>query len=201
MDVFSGFGDFASLRAIGFLLLVAIAQYALMAVLLLVFAGGVIDWYMTVMQASAAGTPPTAMTSLPDGMGLAVVVLVVLGLLMYAVQAVGLCQIALRGRGVFGAVADGVAGAFKNLLPLFMLLLAMIVAMVVVVLGVLLLGLLVGVLAKIAGAWLAIVLAVPLYIAALLVAYVITFGLMYYVWRDVCGEGPGPVAMDEALTA
>ena len=47
-------------------------------------------------------------------------------------------------------------------------------------------------LAKIAGVWLAVVLGVPLYIAALLAMYVVMFGVMYSLWRDVIGDGEAP---------
>lgn len=200
-DVFGGFGAGVGLRTIGLLLLVAVVQNLLMGALLWMFAGDAVAWYMDVMQASAAGAPPPVAAGLPDGFGLAMALMMVVGMLFYAVQAIGLCQIALRGRGVFGALADGIAGTAKNLLPLLVLAIVLVVAVVALGVVAVLLGMLVGVLGKLVGMWLAVVLAVPLYIAAMLVLYTVMFGLMYYLWRDVCGDGSGPAPAGDALTA
>jgi hypothetical protein len=47
----------------------------------------------------------------------------------------------------------------------------------------------IGLIGKAVGMWLAMLLAIPLYVAALLVMYVVMFGVMYFMWRDVCGDG------------
>lgn len=200
LDVFGGFGDLAtSLRTIGLVVVLAIVQNVLLVGLLAVFASGVVGWYAQVMQASMAGAPPP-MAALPEGLGIATLLAVVIGVVMYGVQAIGLCQIALRDRGILPALGDGFAGAFKNLLPLLVFTIAVVVAMVVVGVVVLLLAMLVGVLAKIAGAWLAVVLGVPLYLLGVLAMYVVMLGAMYHLWRDVCGDDV-VAAPGEALTA
>ncbi|QOD91170.1 hypothetical protein H2514_00285 [Lysobacter sp. CW239] len=203
LGVFAGFGDLAaSLRTIGFFVLLAIVQNLLLLGLLSVLASDVIGWYVQAMQASMAGGAPPELTSLPNGLGIASVLMLVIGLVFYGVQAVGLCQIALRGRGVFGAMADGFAGAVKNLLPLLVFVLACLVAMVVLAIAVFLLAMLIGLIGKFVGVWLAIVLAVPLYFAAMLAMYAVMFGAMYHLWRDVCDGGSRDEAvMAEALTA
>ena len=132
------------------------------------------------------------MTSLPDGFGIAFIVVLVISLFGYAVQAIGLGQIALRRSSVGSALADGVSGAAKNLLPLLVLALVVVVACIVLALAIGLLAMLIGVLAKIAGVWLAVVLGVPLYIAAVVAMYVVMFGVMYSLWRDVSGDGEAP---------
>ena len=201
LDVFAGFGDLAtSLRTIGLLVVLGIIQNVLLFGLLAVFAGGVIDWYAQVLQASMAGAPPP-MAALPEGLGIATLLMVVIGVVMYGVQAIGLCQIALRDRGILAALGDGFAGAFKNLLPLLVFTIAAIVAMLLVGVVVLLLATLVGVLAKIAGAWLAVVLGVPLYLLGMLAMYVVMLGAMYHLWRDVCGGSDAVAAPGDALTA
>lgn len=198
-EVFAGFGDLAtSLRTFGFVVLLAIVQNLLLFGLLAVFAGGVVDWYMQVMEASAGGAAP-AITALPDGFGIAGLVMALVGVVFFAIQAIGLCQIALRGRGVAGALGDGIVGAFKNLLPLLVFTAACIVAMVVAGIVLFLLALLVGVMAKLAGAWLAVVLGIPLYLLVLLGVYVVMFGAMYHLWRDVCGSDGVIEAPAEAL--
>ncbi|MGV8941114.1 MAG: hypothetical protein ACOH1P_06160 [Lysobacter sp.] len=202
LGVFAGFGDLpTSLRTIGFFLLLAIVQNLLLLGLLSVLAGDVIGWYAQVMQASMVGAAPAELASLPNGLGIASVLMLVVGLVFYGVQAVALCQIVLRGRGVFGALADGFVGAVKNLLPLLVFMVAGLVAMLVLAIVVLLLAMLIGLLGKFVGVWLAIVLAVPLYLAAMLAIYVVMFGVMYHLWRDVCDGGGDEAVMAEALTA
>jgi len=202
-DVFGGFGDTTgSLRIIGFVLLLALLQNLLLVLMLSVFAGDVVTWYAQTMQSGLAGTQAAPQAAvLPDGIGIAAALMFVIILPMYAVQSIGLGQIALRGRGVFGALADGAAGAVKNVAPLLLFALACVIAVVVLSLGLMLVALLVGVLAKLAGAWLAFALGIPLYIGLLLAIYVVMFGVMYHLWRDVCGDGDVVELPAGALTA
>lgn len=201
-DVFRAFSETGvAWRMFGFMVVLTVIQYALMIGVLMVVAAEAISWYMQMMQAAASGTPP-AITGLPDGIGLAYAVMVVIGLAFYAVQSIGLGQIALHGRRVFPALADGFAGAVKNVLPLLMLLVAFVLLFVVAMVVVFLLAMLFAMLSKVAF-WLVVVLAVPLYLAALLAIVVISFGVMYALWRDVCGDGGDDVAEApaDALTA
>lgn len=192
-DVFAAFRDTGtSLRAIGFVVLLAIVQNVLIVALVGLLAKGVGSWYLQNMQASVAGAAQAPMTSLPDGFGIAFIVVLVISLFGYAVQAIGLGQIALRRSSVGSALADGVSGAAKNLLPLLVLAVVVVAACIVLALGIALLAMLIGVLAKIAGVWLAVVLGVPLYIAAVVAMYVVMFGVMYSLWRDVSGDGEAP---------
>lgn len=205
LDVFSGFGDVTtSLRAIGLLLLLAIVQNLILGAILMTFAGGFLQWYMQLIQASmaGAGTDPALLAQLPAGMGIASVAMLLTGLVFFGVQSISLCQVALRGRGVFSALGDGFVGAFKNLLPLLMFVIACLVAAVLLVIALVLLALVIGLLAKLAGAWLAVVLAIPLYILGTLAVYVVMFGAMYHLWRDVCDgaeSGSGPVAAEAVI--
>ncbi len=199
-DVFAGFGDFAtSLRTIGLMVMLAVLQNVILIAVLMTFAGGFVQWYLQMLQSSmAGGGDPAMLDQLPAGMGIASVAMLVVGLVSYGVQAIALGQVVLRGRGVFSALGD--VGTFKNLLPLLVFVIAAIVAMILVSIAVLLLAMLIGVLAKFAGAWLAVVLAIPLYVAGMLAMYVVMFGAMYHLWRDVCGGGAAavtaPVATD-----
>lgn len=189
LDVFSGFGDFsASLRTIGLMLLLTIAQYVIIGIVLVTFAGGFLSWYMQVMQASMAGGVPD-MTTLPTGMGIVTLTTMVLGLVFYGIQAIALGQIILRRRGLLSALGDGVIGALKNLLPLLVFVIACIVGMILLLIAVFIVVLVVGMLAKFVSVWLGVALAVPLYIAFVLTMFVVGFGAMYHLWRDVCGDG------------
>lgn len=71
---------------------------------------------MQVLTAQASHLPPP--TALPDGFGITIALFMLLGLLMTGFYAISLGQVALRQRGVFGAIGDGVFGVLKNLLPL-----------------------------------------------------------------------------------
>ncbi|RZA20354.1 MAG: hypothetical protein EOP93_06140 [Lysobacteraceae bacterium] len=191
VDVFAGFTDMAaSGRAIGFMLLLTIAQYVLIIGLVSVFAHEFGTWYIENLKTSMSGQPTVPMTSLPEGFLTAFVLMAVVGLLSYAVQAIGLGQIANGGSGIAGAFADGVAGAAKNIIPLLVFLLLLLVAGIVLTLVVVLLGAIVGVLAKILGMWLLALIGIPLYLAFLLAMMVVMFGVMYFVWRDICGDVP-----------
>ncbi|WP_222565432.1 hypothetical protein [Novilysobacter antarcticus] len=196
-DVFGGFGDLAtSLRTIGLMVMLVVLQYVILVAVLMAFAGGFVRWYLQVLQSSiAGGADPAVLTQLPAGMGVASVAMLVVGLVFYGVQAIALGQVVLRRRGVFSALGDGIVGAFKNLLPLLVFVIAAIVAMIVVAVAIILLAMLIGLLGKFAGAWLAAVLAIPLYIAGMLAMYVVMFGAMYHLWRDVCGGGATAGAM------
>lgn len=188
-DVLAGFTDMAaSGRAIGFMLLLTIAQYVLVIVLVSVFAHDFGAWYIDNLKTSVSGQPPTPMTSLPQGFGTAFVMMAAVGLLSYAVQAIGLGQIANGRAGIRGAFTDGLAGALKNMLPFLVFLLVLLAACIVLVLVFLLVAAIAGVLAKIIGMWLLVLVGIPLYFAFLLAMMVVMFGVMYFVWRDICGE-------------
>lgn len=189
IDVFSGFRDFGTtLRAIGFVLVMAIVQNLLLALVVSLLAPDIGSWYLQFLQASLHGAAQPQPATPPSGFLLATSAIWVLGLFFYAVQALGLGQITLRGRGVFGAIADGVVGAGKNLLPLLVMLLVLVVACIVAAIAIVLVALLVALLAKFVGAWLGVVIGIPLYIALMLMLYVVMFGVMYAMWRRILGE-------------
>lgn len=189
LDAFSGFSDMqTSLRAFALVLVLAVLQNAVLAGFVTLFSPGLAEWYMEVMQMQAAGQAPDPATMvLPDGAGMVMLLVTLLALLVYAVQAIGLGQLALGGRSVGGALSDGFSGTFRNVLPLLVLVLLGIAAAVVAFLGLLLVALVIGLLAKLLGGWIAILLAVPLYIAIVLALVVVSFGVMYHLWRDVTG--------------
>lgn len=186
-QVLSGFSDRGAwLRAMGLLLVLAVLQYVLIGGAVMLVAPEAGRWYVENMSA----TEPAA---LPPGFGRAFAVAMVVGVLVYAAQAIGLGQVALRGRGVGQALADGATGAIRNVLPLVVLMLLGLVAMFVI-------GIVVGLLAMLFAAFgsgsgvvmvLAIVIGVPLYLALVLAMIVVSFGVMYAMWRDICGDAGG----------
>ncbi len=200
-DVFAGFRDWgASGRAFGLVVMLVIVQYLVMGALVALLAPEFGKWYLEAMQASAAGGAPPDPGSMPSGFGAMFVSIMLVTLFFYAVQAIGVGQIALRGRGIGGALGDGVAGTAKNLLPLLVLLLVAIGVGVLAILAVFLLAMVIGLIGKAVGMWLAMLLAIPLYVAALLVMYVVMFGVMYFMWRDICADASAaPPARNDQL--
>lgn len=191
--VFCGFRDFGTtLRAIGFMIVLAIVQNLLLALVISLLAPDLGSWYLQTLQASMHGTTQAQPAALPTGFALATTMVWVLGLFFYAVQALGLGQIALRGRGVFGALADGMVGAARNLLPLLVMLLVLVAVGIVAAIAIVLIVLLVALLSKLVGAWLGVVIAIALYIALLLMLYVVMFGVMYTMWRRILGDADAP---------
>ncbi len=198
--IFDGYRQGAG-RIIGLvvvLMLVAIAVLAAVAMLFgQQFMGELAQFMAAAQSASSAGAgqlPP-----LPDGVGTLFVVALVFGLYFNGVYALSVGQVALGGRGLGEALRDGFAGALKNLLPLLVLL---VVALVVGLLAGVVLALLMGLLAAVGGlvhAALAAVLVVPVYLAVMLAVYVIAFGVMYFMWRDICADGAAPAGRNDQL--
>lgn len=186
-DVFSVLGEPpVAARAVLFMVVLMLAQNLLLALLIGLLAPDIGRWYLHSLQGPMAGAPAPA---LPDGFSLALLVMWVVGLLFYGVQAVGFGQIALRGRGVGAALADGVRGTLRNLPALLLLFVLAVLAAIALAIVLVLAMLLAGVLAKLVGGWVVAAIAVPLYLAFVVGLMVVMFGVMYFAWRDICGDG------------
>lgn len=197
-DVFSVLAEPpVAARAVLFMLVLMLAQNLLLAALVGLLAPDIGSWYLHTLQGPAGGTPPTA---LPDGFSLAMLVMWVVGLLFYGVQAVGFGQIALRGSSVGAALTDGVRGTLRNLPALLLLFVLAVLAAIALAIVLVLAMLLAGVLAKLVGGWVVAAIAVPLYLAFVVGLMVVMFGVMYFAWRDISGDGgdglPVPVRED-----
>lgn len=179
-------------RAVTFMVVLMLAQNLLLAALVGLLAPDIGSWYLHTLQGPAGGTPPTA---LPDGFSLAMLVMWVVGLLVYGVQAIGFGQIALRGRSVGEALADGVRGSLRNLPALLLLFVLAVLAAVALAIVLVLAMLVAGLLAKLLGGWVVAVIAVPLYLAFVVALMVVMFGVMYYAWRDISGDGGNGLAV------
>ena len=170
---------------IGFSLLLW-AVYALAAVLVVFGAGAEVRAvYMDLLTAAAHETQPQPLAAMPAGMGRAIALGFACAVLIGGIWTIGYGQVAIARRPVFAAFADGVAGTFRNLPALVVLVLAGILLAIVVAVVFLILAAVLGLIARFAGGWLALVLLVPLYIAFALGAYIVMFGLAYAMWRDI----------------
>ncbi|MBS0432406.1 MAG: hypothetical protein JSS21_08410 [Proteobacteria bacterium] len=186
-DIFNPYRQGEAVRLIGYGLALIAIYIAVLAVVIAATGGGIARWYMQVLSAQANHQLPPG---LPPGFGIAMALLTVFGLFMMGFYSVSLGQIALRRRGVFHAIGDGVMGALKNLLPLIVLAVTLVLAWIVVMIAFAILAVLLALLGKLVGAWLMLLLVIPLYIALLLVVLTVMFGVVYYLWRDVCGGDP-----------
>lgn len=194
-DVFVPFQSRQDMRRlIGFAFVLLLVQLLAVSVLGGLFRdslAGLQDWLARVMelsqqaQQSRPGTP-VPLPPPPEGMGGFLGLGSLLALFVGGVFAVGLGQVALGGRSVGGALADGFAGAARNLLPLLVLAVLAFALMMAVSLG---LALVVGIGALLHPALAAAVL-LPLYVLFLIALYAVLFGIAYQLWRDVAGDVP-----------
>ena len=192
-DMFRPYRQGEALSLIGFGLALLLVYVAVMAIIVAAAGGGVAAWYMQLLVAQTNHQPPPV--GLPSGFGTAMALALVFGLFMMGFYAISLGQVAFRRRGVFGAMGDGFVGALKNLLPLIVFAVSLVLTWLVVALAVLLVGALLVLVGKLVSGWLALVLVVPLYLALMTSMFAAMFGVMYYLWRDVCGDEGTPDAV------
>lgn len=186
-------------RLIAFGLLMAAVHIAVFVLLIAVFGKGLPAWYMEIvqlsLQADGKPIPPDAIPAPPAGMGMLMALGLLAGLFLGGAYAIGFGQVALGGRGVPAALGDAFAGAIKNLLPIVVLAILSIVALFALmlvsfmVMG--LLGLIGGLVHPVVG----VLLVMPAYFAMLLLIYVVMFGVMYHMWRDICAGPAEPPAL------
>ena len=176
-------------RLIGFGLLLALIYVIALGTIFALFGSDLPNWYLQVLSASqnaSSGAPPV-LPEMPSGLGTVFGLGLLLMMFLGGVYSIGFGQVALASRSVGGALADGVTGTLKNLPALLVLTVIALLGMVglALVLG-LALGVLVG-LGSLVHPAVGMALAVPAYLAFLVVMYVVLFGVMYFIWRDVAG--------------
>ncbi|WP_426700093.1 hypothetical protein ACPPVV_11860 [Rhodanobacter sp. Col0626] len=184
-DVFNPYRRGEAWRLIGYGLAMFVVYAVAMGLVVVATGSGIVTWYMQALAAQTSHLPPPA---LPHGFGIIITLLLLMAVFIMGLYAISLGQVALSRRSVFGAIGDGLIGALKNVLPLLVYVasatLAWIALMIVFVIAA---GLIV-LLANFISPWLALALVIPLYIALLLALFAMMFGVMYYLWRDVCGD-------------
>ena len=179
--------------------LVLLLVYMLLFTAVLFLAGGdIAAWYwevITLAQSTEPGATP-AMPPMPAGMGRLVALILLVMMISAGLYAIGFGQVAINGRGVGDSLRDAFAGTLKNVLPLLVLTLVGLVAMVLAILVIGLVVALLAILGALVHPMLGVVLAIPVYLAFLVMLYMVMFGIMYFIWADVCG----PEQADEAAT-
>ena len=190
-------------RIIALVLVLMVFAIAVFALLMFVFGGmfltGLMEFMTAAQSASTSGGKPD-LPALPEGFGTMIGLLALFGLFFNGVYALSVGQVALASRGIGEALRDGIVGTVKNVLPLLVLL---VIALVVGLLAGLVLALVMGLLAMLGGLIhpvVAMVLVAPVYLFLMLAIYVIAFGVMYAMWRDICAdEGDLPAVREDQL--
>jgi hypothetical protein len=199
-DIFQPYRRGDALRLMGYGLAVFALYSAAFGVVIVATGGGIARWYMAAMSAQLHHLPPPPV-AMPDGFGVMIALLMVLALFLMGAYAIRLGQVDLRRRSVFAAIGDGVAGALKNVLPLLVFAISMLVGLVLFVILIVLLAGLLTLLGKLIGTWLVLLLVIPLYVAVMVALGAVTSGTLYYLWRDVCGDGDDVAAVAQSITA
>jgi hypothetical protein len=187
-------------RLIGFGVVMFVAYLALFVAVVALFGQDFFAWYTELLTASTQNDPAAqakVMQDIPEGFGTMMALGTLAGLFFGGIYAIGFGQVALAGRDIRSALVDGIAGTLKNVLPIGLL---AVVAFAGFLVFALVMALVIGLLAMAGGLvhpTLGLLLAAPVYLGGLLVMYVVMFGVMYFMWRDVCGEAaplpPGQV--------
>jgi len=206
--IFDGYRDRPG-RVIGLMIVTVVLGIVILSLILALFValfGGSelfsnLGELMTAAQSAKPGTAQVV-PELPSGFGtlLLVLLLVLVGVIFNGVYALSLGQVVLAERSIGEALRDGISGTLKNLLPLLIL---MVIALVVGSLAAVVVVLLLGMLNLVGGfihPTVGMILAAPLYLVTMLAVYVISFGVMYFMWRDICADGDSaPVRRDDQL--
>ncbi len=190
-DVFKPYRQGEALRLIGYGIALIVIYLFLFGIVIFATGSSIVGWYMQALSAQANHQLPPA---LPPGFGLTFLLLMLAGLFVMGFYSISLGQVALRRRGVFNAIGDGLMGALKNLLPLLVLAFSLFIAWIIMAIALLIVIGVIVLIGKFAGAWLILLLGIPVYIAMLLLMFTVMFGVMYYMWRDVCDGGASGAA-------
>ena len=190
-DTFHAGSDRA--RLIGFGLLMTAIYLGVFLLVVSLFGKDFMDWYWKLITAAqaqqAGGAPmPPELLALPEGFGQVMALGSLFALFMGGVYAIGFGQVALGGRSLGAALGDGVGGTLKNVLPMLVLVVLAVAAMFALALVVSLVGGILMLFGSLVHPSLGLLLVMPVYIGMLLVVYVVMFGVMYHMWRDICGE-------------
>ncbi|MEO6155124.1 MAG: hypothetical protein ABIP16_05290 [Thermomonas sp.] len=192
-------------RLVGFGVLMMVIYLGVFVLVISLFGQDFMHWYWELitsaqaMQAGGAAVPPPNLADMPQDLGRVIGIGSLFAMFMGGVYAVGFGQVALADRGVGEAFIDGLRGAIKNVLPIVVLAIVAILGMLVLVIGVGLVAaivtLVVGMLSKV----LAVALLVPIYFGMILLIYVVMFGVMYFMWRDICADAPAATPRADQL--
>lgn len=185
-------------RLIGFGVLMMVIYLGVFVAVVSLFGKDFMRWYWELitsaqaMQAAGGTAPPPNLAEMPDGLGRIMGIGSLFALFMGGVYAVGFGQVALGNRGIGEAFADGLRGTIKNVLPIVLLAVLSVLGMFVLMFGFGLVAVIVTLVVSMVSKILAVALVVPIYFGMILLIYVVMFGVMYFMWRDICSDAPPP---------
>lgn len=169
-----------------------LASYAaFLAIVLTTIGRGVAAWYLHLVTLQSLGTPLQHLPPLPAGFSTTFALLTVFFIFYSGAMAVGIGQVSLRGASPWAGFRDGVAGAFKNVLPLVVLVICALVAFLVLAVGAGITIAIAFLLGHFVGAAFGLVLGALLYVAVLLFLIAAMMGINYAIWHDVASDGAG----------
>lgn len=186
-------------RMIVFSFVMLLVQLGAFSLLWAVFGGALESlqgWYLRVaelLQTAQPGQQPK-LPEPPQGLGGLFSLAGLFALFVGGVFSVGLGQLVLGGQGVAASLFAGLSGAARNLLPLLVMGAAAFALMMAAGVAMLLVAGILGLLHPV----LALAAFLPLYMLFVLTLYVVMFGVMYHLWRDVAGDAPTALAGIEA---
>ena len=182
-------------RLIGFGVLLTVLYIGAFVALIAMLGVDFFSWYAQVIS-MAMQTPPATpadVPAMPDGLGTVMAFGVLVGLFFGGVYTIGFGQVALANRGIGESLADGAKGTLKNVLPIVVAAIIVMLGFIAIIIAFTLVAMLLALIGSLLHPSVAMILLAPLYIAFLLVLYVVMFGAMYYMWRDVAGDGVAAV--------
>lgn len=194
-DLFATFGrGRGAARLLGFGWLLLLLCVLVVIAILLPFGATLSQWNIEPALASgdAASLPP-----MPAGLGLMVALGALATLFFSGTYAIGFGQVALSGRGVFGALGDGLLGSLRNALALLVLGACFIVLILAVTLVFLLVAALVSLVGGLVHQGIAVALVALVYLATMIGTNAVMFGVMYFMWRDVAGQDAAPPSLPD----
>ncbi|MGH8125274.1 MAG: hypothetical protein ACREPK_05450 [Rhodanobacteraceae bacterium] len=177
-----GYGG-SRLALFGLCMLVIYAAF--LAILLTTVGHGLLSWYLQLLDQQALGTPVRSLPPLPGGSSTALALLTVFFIFYSCAFAIGTGQVALRNQSPLPALRDGIAGAFKNALPLLVLSVCGLVALLVLAVGFGVLAAILLVVGALVSRPLGVVLLVLIYVALAVLLYAFMMGVDYALWHDV----------------
>ena len=173
--------------------------YVVFLALLVVTVGhGMLSWYLQLLRHSPFDVQAHALSALPSGFGITLALLTVFFLFYSGALAIGIGQAALRDQPSLSAFRDGIAGAFKNALPLVVLAVCGLLSLFVFALILGILAALVMVVLTLASRLLGMIILVAIYVVMILLMYAFMMGVNYAIWHDVADGGqsvPAPSSL------
>jgi len=202
LAVFEGYRpDRAAGRMVTLGLLLGLLNLAMFVLVMWLFGDDLFAWFEKV-QAASLEEDQAAFQALvqapPSGFRTVMMIGMFFGMFMGSVGAIAFGQVALADARVLPALRDGIVGTLKNALPILVMAAVAFVVMIPFVIVCALVLLLLGTIGALIGASFGMLLMLPAYLGMVLALYVVVFGVMYYLWRDVCGV-PDEAAQDPGV--